>query len=77
VKRPGVFVQSAFGSQPPLLVLHLSMSTHPALPVPVYPAGHALHVKLPGVFVHVVFASQPPRFVAHSSTSTHSVPRFS
>jgi hypothetical protein len=49
------------------------MSTHPALPLPVYPDGHAPHVRDPGVFVQTVSVSQPPLLVEHSLMSTHPV----
>jgi hypothetical protein len=72
VREPGVFVQVAFVSQPPLPVRHSLMSVQ-VVPLPVKPELQA-QVREPGVFVQVAFVSQPPLPVRHSLTSTHPLP---
>lgn len=69
VREPGVLVQAAFASQPPLFVRHSLMSVQ-VTPSPVKP-WLQVHVRLPGVFAQAALAEQPPFAVAHSSMSTH------
>src|SRR5690606_24012020 len=74
VKEPGVLVHVTSTSQPPLLVSHSLMSSHPVAPVPVYPLGHAPHVAVPALLVHEVRSSQPPLSRVHGSIIPLSVP---
>ncbi len=71
---PGpVFVQVAFGSQPPWLMLHESMAAQDA-PVPAYPVLQ-VQVLVPGpVDTQVAFGSQPPWLILHESIAAQAVP---
>jgi hypothetical protein len=71
---PGpVIVHVAFGSHPPLLVVHELSAVH-FLPFPELPLLQT-QVSVPGpVIVHVAFGSQPPLPVAHAFTAAHTRP---
>ena len=47
---------------------------HPVSPLPLYPTGHAPHVRPPTVFVHFVSESHPPLACRHSFTSVQTTP---
>jgi hypothetical protein len=67
-----VFVQAAFGLQPPLFAAH-SFTSVQVTPLPANPALHA-HMKLPFVFVHVAFELQLLVPAVHSFTSVQATP---
>jgi hypothetical protein len=71
VRAPGVFVQVAFASQPPLAVAHSLISAQ-LEPSPLHPVLQA-QIRDPGVLVQVALASHPPFPVAHSLMSTQLV----
>jgi len=63
---PGpVIAQVAFGSQPPLLVVHGFTGLH-VLPSPAYPWLHAQLAVFGPVGVHCAVAAHPPLAVAHA-----------
>ncbi len=72
MRLPGVLVQVAFASQPPLLEAH-SLRSVQVMPSPVKPALQ-VQVRLPTVLRQVAFVLQPPLPRAHSFTSTHVLP---
>jgi hypothetical protein len=65
-----VHAPAGSGAHPPLFTAQSLMSAQ-LMPFPVYPDGHASHVRVPAVLVHATGGEieQPPLLVAHSLTS--------
>jgi hypothetical protein len=71
---PGpVLAQTAFGSQPPLLMVHESTAVH-VVPFPEYPVSQVHEFVAGPVGLHTALWSQPPLFTRQLSMGVQLLP---